>query len=202
MDLGRLRGGLEGKGSGPEGLQEVPRTAKKRFWSYVRFPRNAPDLINIVVSAFFEKKLFCIRRRLEATRRGLGKWVHRSGLHSKKPCNFKGVVKKFFEASRSAEGAPQMAAGPNHSIFTGSRATARIPSFLQGRRPRGGILPYKNEGILFRDTTAERRSEDGTFSLSWGVPWGPRRPPKEVWKIRGGHPNSRQLESLHFYSVP
>ena len=56
MDLGRIRGGLEGKGSGPGGLQEVPRTAKKRFWSYVRFPRNAPDLINILVSAFFEKK--------------------------------------------------------------------------------------------------------------------------------------------------
>ena len=80
-----------------------------------------------------------------------------------------------------------MAAGPNHSIFTGSRATARVASFLQGRRPRGGIIPNKNEGILFRDTSAERRSEDGTFSLSWGVPWGPPRPPNAVLKIRGGH---------------
>ena len=55
VDLGRLRGGLEGKGSGPGGLQEVPRKEKTPFWSCGRFPRNAPDLINIVVSAFFEK---------------------------------------------------------------------------------------------------------------------------------------------------
>ena len=111
-------------------------------------------------------------------------------------------AQKLFEASRSTEGALQMAAGPNHSIFTGSRATARIASYLQCRRPRGGIIPYKNEGILFREASAERRSEDGTFSPSWGVPWGPPRPPKEVLKIRGGHQSSRQLESLHFYSVP
>ena len=95
-----------------------------------------------------------------------------------------------------------MAAGPNHSIFTGSRATARIASFLQGRRPRGGTIPCENEGILFRESTAEGRREDGAFSPSWGVPWGPRRPPKEVLKIRGGHQSSRQLESLHFYGAP
>ena len=53
VDFGRLRGGLEAKGSGPGGLQEVPRREKTRFWSCGRFPRNAPDLINIVVSAFF-----------------------------------------------------------------------------------------------------------------------------------------------------
>ena len=128
--------------------------------------------------------------------------MHRSGLHSKKPCNFKGVVKQFFEASRSAEGAPQMAAGPNHSIFSGFRATSRIASYLQCKRPRGLIIPCKNEGILFRESTAEGRREDGAFSPFWGVPWGPPRPPKEVLKIRGGHRSGRQLESLHVYSVP
>ena len=141
-------------------------------------------------------------RRLEATRRGLGKSVHRSGLHSQKPCNFKGVVNKLFEASRSAEGAPQMAAGPNHSIFIRSRATSRIASYLQCKTPRGVIIPCKNEGILFRESSAEGRREDGAFSPSWEIPWGPPRPPKEVWKIRGGHRSSCQLESLHFYSVP
>ena len=139
---------------------------------------------------------------LGATRRGQGQWVHSSGVHSKKVCNFKDFLEKFFEASRSTEGALQMAAGPNHSIFRGSRATARIASYLQCRRPRGGIIPCKNEGILCRETSAERRSEDGAFSPSWGVPWGPQRPPKEVLKIRGGHRSSRQLESLHFYIVP
>ena len=103
---------------------------------------------------------------------------------------------------RVPEGAPSMAAGPNHSIFTGSRATARIASYLQCRRARGSIIPRRNEGILCRETSAERRSEDGAFSPSWGVPWGPPSPPKEVLKIRGGHQSSRQLESLHFYSVP
>ena len=120
----------------------------------------------------------------------------------KKPLTQEAFLKKLFSDSRSAEGATQMAASPNHSIFRGSCATARIASYLQCRRPRGGIIPCKNEGILCRETSAERRSEDGAFSPSWGVPWGPPRPPKEVLKIRGGHQSSRQLESLHFYSVP
>ena len=63
-------------------------------------------------------------------------------------------------------------------------------------------IPYKNAGILFWEASAEGRSEDGAFAPSWGVPWGPPRPPKEVLKIRGGHQSSRQLESLHFYGVP
>ena len=77
-----------------------------------------------------------------------------------------------------------MAASPNHSIFTGSRATARIASCLQCRRLRGGIIPCENEGILFRDTSAVRRSEYGTFSFSWGAPRGRPRPAKKVLKIR------------------
>ena len=120
----------------------------------------------------------------------------------KSPVTSKASWKKFFEASRSTEGALQMAASPDHSIFTKSRATARIASYLQCRMPRGGIILSKNEGILFREASAERRSDDGAFYLSWGVPWGPPRPPKEVLRIRGGHQSSRQLESLHFYSVP
>ena len=146
--------------------------------------------------------LFCIRRRLEGTRRGLEEWVHRSGLHSKKLVISKASLKTNFEASRSAEGAPQMAAGPNHSIFSGFRATSRIASYLQCKRPRGLIILFKNEGILFRESTAEGRREHRPFSPFWKVPWGPPRPPKEVLKIRGGHRSSRQLESLHFYSVP
>ena len=114
----------------------------------------------------------------------------------------KALWKMLVEASRSTEGALQMAASPNHSIFKGSCATARIASYLQCRRPRGGIIPGKNEGILCREASAERRSEDGAFSPSWGVPWGPPRPPKEVLKIRGGHQSRRQLESVNFYSVP
>ena len=114
----------------------------------------------------------------------------------------KALWKEFFQASRSTEGALQMAAGPKHSIFTGSRATARIASYLQCRRPRGGMLLSKHEGILCREASAERGSEDGTLPRSWGSPWGPPRPPKEVLKIRGGHPSSHQLESRHFYNVP
>ena len=163
-------------------------------------PEDGPTLKNLNFplrkTSIFEKTHFCIRRRLEATRRGLGKWVHRSGLRSKKACNFKGFLKHMFEASRSAEGPPRMAAGPIHSIFSGFRATSRIASYLQCKRLRGLIIPCKNQGILFRESSAEGRSEDGAFSSSWGVPWGPRRSPKEVLKIRGSHQSGRQLESL------
>ena len=69
--------------------------------------------------------------------------------------------------------------------FFRARATARIASYLQCRRPRGAITSCDNDGILFRDTSAERRSADGTFSPSWEVPWGPPSPPKEVLKFRG-----------------
>ena len=101
-----------------------------------------------------------------------------------------------------AQSAQSRAAGQIACIFTGSRATARFTDFLQGRRLQGGIIPGKNEGILFRESTANGRREDGAFSLFVGVPWGPPRPPKEVLKIRGGHQSSRELESLHFNGVP
>ena len=38
---------------------------------------------------------------------------------------------------------------------------ARFAAFLQGRRPRGLIIPCKNAGILFRASSAEGRSDDG-----------------------------------------
>ena len=97
---------------------------------------------------------------------------------------------------------PVEASRPDSPHFLMVFSKARIPSFLQGRRPRGGIIPGKNAGILFGDSTAEGRREDGAISPFVGVPWGPPRPPKEVLKIRGGHQSSRELESLHFNGVP
>ena len=38
---------------------------------------------------------------------------------------------------------------------------SRIAAFLQGGRPRGLIIPCKNAGILFRESSAEERSDDG-----------------------------------------
>ena len=38
---------------------------------------------------------------------------------------------------------------------------SRIAAFLQGGRPRGLIIPCKNAGILFRESRAEERSDDG-----------------------------------------
>ena len=90
----------------------------------------------------------------------------------------------------------------NHCIFTVSRATARIAAYLQCRRARGHIIHCKNAVILCRVTSADRRSEHGAFSPSWGLLWCPQRPQEKVLKIRGPHQSSRQLESLHFYSVP
>ena len=94
----------------------------------------------------------------------------------KKLVTSKALWKKLFEASRSPEGAPQMAAGPNHFIFRGSRATARIASYLQCRSPRGGIIPCKYEGILFRESSAEERRRIVLPFL--GSPLGPAKPPK------------------------
>ena len=100
------------------------------------------------------------------------------------------------------ESALTRTAGQIPCILTGSRATGRIAAFLQGGKPRGGIIPCNNEGILFGDSTTEGKNEDGSFSHFWGVPQGPPRPPKEVLKIRGEHQSSRELESLHFNGVP
>ena len=93
---------------------------------------------------------------------------------------------------------------------------ARITAFLQGGRPRGLIIPCKNAGILFRESSAEERSDDGaekrekreerrekmaTSSIPC-ISTVSRGHLKEVMKIRWGHRNSRKLESLHFYGVP
>ena len=97
---------------------------------------------------------------------------------------------------------PVEASRPDSLHFLMVFSTARIPSFLQGWRPRGLIIPCKNEGILFRESTAEGRIADGEISPFVGVPGGPQSPLKEVLKIRGGHQSSRELESLHFNGVP
>ena len=109
-----------------------------------------------------------------------------------------------------------MAAGQNHCIFSGPRATARLTAYLQDGRPRGGIIPCKYAGILFRESSAEERSDDGaekrekreerrekmaTSSIPC-ISTVSRGHLKEVMKIRWGHRNSRKLESLHFYGAP
>ena len=91
-------------------------------------------------------------------------------------------LQKLCSDSTSPEDAPSMAAGPNHIIFKGSRARARIASYLQCRRLRRGIIPCKDEGILCIETSAERRSDDGAFSPSC-PPLGARQcHQKKLWK--------------------
>ena len=60
---------------------------------------------------------------------------------------------------------------------------SRVDAFLQGGRPRGLIIPCKNAGILFRESSAEERSDDGA-------------------EKREKRENGHQLDSLHFYGVP
>ena len=98
----------------------------------------------------------------------------------------------------------------------GPLAKFRIVAFLEGRKPRGLIVPCKNAGILFRESSAEEMSDDGaekrekreerrekmaTSSIPC-ISTVSRGHLKEVMKIRWGHRNSRKLESLHFYGVP
>ena len=111
-------------------------------------------------------------------------------------------MKNCFGASRSPEGAPSRAASPIDCIFAGPRATGRLTAYLQGGRAQGTIIHCKNAVDLFRGRAVDRRSVHGTFPSSWGVQGCPRRPPKEVLKIPGGHQDGHQLESLHFYGVP
>ena len=138
-------------------------------------------------------------------------WV--SGGHSKRPgggtartkkkgCNFKKSLKQFFGASRSPEGAPQMAASPIDCIFTMPRATARSTAYLQGGRAQGAVPPCKYAVDLFCERPRARRSQDGTFSPPWRLQACPKRPQEKVLKIRGGHQDGRKLDSLHFYRVP
>ena len=88
----------------------------------------------------------------------------------------------------------------------------RIASILQCKAPRGLIIPCKSEGILFRESSAEERSDDGakkrekreerrekiaTSSIPC-ISTMCRGHLKEVMKILWGHRNSLKLESLHF----
>ena len=120
----------------------------------------------------------------------------------KKLLTSKDVLNKFFEASRPTEGAPQMAASPIDCIFTMPRATARSTAYLQRGRAQGAVPPCKYAVDLFCGRPRARRSQDGTFSPPWRLLGCPKRPQEKVLKIRGGHQDGRQLDSLHFYSVP
>ena len=57
VTFGALGGGPGGTGSTSGALQGGSRTPKPRFWSFACFSRSAPDLIIIVVSAIFKKKI-------------------------------------------------------------------------------------------------------------------------------------------------
>ena len=57
-----------------------------------------------------------------------------------------------------------MAASPNHFIFTGSRATARIASYLQCRRAQAGIINCKYAGTLCHMTSAGWKERRRSFS--------------------------------------
>ena len=111
-------------------------------------------------------------------------------------------LKNCFGASRSPEGAPQMAASPIDCIFTMPRATARSTAYLQGGRAQGAVPPCKYAVDLFCGRPRARRSPDGTFSPPWRLQACPKRPQEKVLKIRGGHQDGRKLDSLHFYRVP
>ena len=115
----------------------------------------------------------------------------------KKGSNFKSFFEKCFEVSRSTEGVTLMAAMScikNHCIFIVPRATARIAAFLRGGRAQGAIIHGKYAIDLFCGRARGRRSEDGTFSLSWRVLWCPQGPQEKVLKIRGGHQDAHQLD--------
>ena len=93
---------------------------------------------------------------------------------------------------------------------------ALFAAFLQGRRPRGLIIPCKNAGILFRASSAEGRSDDGAEKREKREERREKMAPssipcistvsrghlKEVMKIRWEHRKCRKLESLQFYGVP
>ena len=95
---------------------------------------------------------------------------------------------------------------------------ARCTAFLQCKTPRGLIIPCKNEGILFRESTAEERREDGRAqgeaftaarkdharklkaALLDGLKKEESREKRE--EKREKRENGRKLDSLHFYRVP
>ena len=83
-------------------------------------------------TSIFGKPLFCIQRWLGYL--FWTSWGHPDGARGrnctpqKKLVISKASQNKFFEASRSVEGAPQMAASPKRSITSGFRATSRNAS--------------------------------------------------------------------------
>ena len=95
-----------------------------------------------------------------------------------------------------------MNASPIDCIFTVSRATARTTAYLRCRRARGHRFHCKYAVVLFGGRARARRSVHGTFSASWRLLGCSQGPQEKVLKIRGGHQDGHQLESLHFYGVP
>ena len=92
----------------------------------------------------------------------------------------------------------------------------RIASFLQCKTPRGLIIPCKNAGILFRESSAEERSDDGaekrekreerrekmaTSSIPC-ISTVSRGHLKEVMKIRWGAPKYPQARIPAFLRCP
>ena len=115
----------------------------------------------------------------------------------KKVLTSKNVLKIFFGASRSPEGAPQMAASPIDCIFTMPRATARLTAFLQGGRAQGAIIHCKNAVDLLCERARTRRSQDGIFPLPGGS-WGARSAPQKSFENQRGPPRWPQARLTAF----
>ena len=62
-------------------------------------------------------------------------------------------------------------------------AAARIAAFLGGGRLQGVRIHCKYAVDLFCERPRRRRSEDGTFSVSWTALWCPQGPKKVVEQI-------------------
>ena len=87
------------------------------------------------------------------------------------------------------------------------RAAARIAAFLEGERLQGVRINCKYAGDLFCERPRGRRSEDGTFSLSWAALWCPQGSKKvveqisEIQKVVKWRMHSKpRPRSLHIYN--
>ena len=116
----------------------------------------------------------------------------------KKVLKSKNLKKKFFGASRSPEGAPQMAASPIDCIFTMPRATARSTAFLKGGSAQGAIIHCKNAVDLFCGRARARRSQYRTLSPPWRLLGCPKRPPQKSVETPRGPPRWPQARFTAF----
>ena len=115
----------------------------------------------------------------------------RLGAHSKRPgggtprtqkkdSNFKKSFKKNVGASRSPEGAPQMAASPIDCIFTMPRATARMTAYLQCRRAQGDIIHCKKCSRFIWRTSAGSKERIRSFLPFLEAPLVPQTAPGPI----------------------